>query len=118
MPRRRPDRLPDPRRRPLLPRGQSAPRPRPRLERPADPGAWDGPEPCRPAPPHPRRCPGPDRPGRGASPEGGSVTGNGGPKVAVLYNAPVLPAGHADAVAEGDVVAVARTVAEALTRHN
>lgn len=40
-----------------------------------------------------------------------------GPRVAVLFNEPVLPGGHPDAVAEADVVAVARAIAEALTRH-
>ena len=34
-----------------------------------------------------------------------------------MYNAPVLPDGHPDAIAEADVVDVARTVAEALSRH-
>lgn len=37
-----------------------------------------------------------------------------GPRVAVLFNAPVLPAGHPDAVSESDVVAVAQAVAGAL----
>jgi D-alanine-D-alanine ligase len=40
------------------------------------------------------------------------------PRVAVLYNAPVLPPGHPDGIAEADVVDVARTVAESLARHH
>jgi D-alanine-D-alanine ligase len=35
----------------------------------------------------------------------------------VLYNAPILPAGHPDAIAEADVVAVAAAVAGALREH-
>ncbi len=37
-------------------------------------------------------------------------------RAAVLYNAPVLPAGHPDSASEADVVAVARVVSDALTR--
>lgn len=37
-------------------------------------------------------------------------------RVAVLYNAPALPPGHPDAASEGDVVAVARAVADGLAR--
>ena len=39
------------------------------------------------------------------------------PRVVVLYNAPVLPPGHPDAVAEADVLDVARSVAAALGPH-
>jgi D-alanine-D-alanine ligase len=38
-------------------------------------------------------------------------------RVTVLYNAPVLPTAHPDAVAEADVVQVAHVVAGALTAH-
>jgi D-alanine-D-alanine ligase len=41
----------------------------------------------------------------------------GGPTATVLYNAPGLPPGHADAASEADVVDVARVVAEALREH-
>lgn len=37
------------------------------------------------------------------------------PRVAVVYNEPTLPPDHPDAVSEGDVVAVARTVADCLS---
>jgi D-alanine-D-alanine ligase len=37
------------------------------------------------------------------------------PQVAVVYNEPVLPADHPDAVSEGDVVEVARAVADGLS---
>jgi D-alanine-D-alanine ligase len=37
-------------------------------------------------------------------------------KVAVLYNEPTLPPDHPDSASEADVVAVARTVSDALTR--
>jgi D-alanine-D-alanine ligase len=40
-----------------------------------------------------------------------------GPTVAVVYNDPVLPAGHPDAASEADVIAVARGVSEALALH-
>lgn len=39
------------------------------------------------------------------------------PRVAVLYNAPVLPADHPDHASEAGVVAVARSVSEALKAH-
>jgi len=39
------------------------------------------------------------------------------PKVAVLFNAPILPPGHSDAIAEADVLEVARRVAAALETH-
>jgi D-alanine-D-alanine ligase len=37
-------------------------------------------------------------------------------RVAVLYNAPILPPDHPDFLSEADVIAVARTVADSLTR--
>jgi D-alanine-D-alanine ligase len=37
-----------------------------------------------------------------------------GPRVAVVYNEPVLPAGHPDAISEADVVLVAKAVGAAL----
>lgn len=40
-----------------------------------------------------------------------------GPRVAVVYNRPVLPPGHPDATSEGDVVRVAEAVAGALERN-
>lgn len=43
-----------------------------------------------------------------------SVASIGRVRVAVLYNAPALPAGHPDAASEADVVAVADAVASAL----
>jgi D-alanine-D-alanine ligase len=39
-------------------------------------------------------------------------------KVAVLYNAPMLPPDHPDSASEADVADVARVVAEALVRHD
>lgn len=41
------------------------------------------------------------------------MSGNG-PRVAVVYNEPVLPAGHPDAISEADVVRVAKAVGAAL----
>jgi D-alanine-D-alanine ligase len=39
------------------------------------------------------------------------------PRVTVFYNAPILPAGHPDSIAEADVSEVARTIAAALGAH-
>ena len=39
------------------------------------------------------------------------------PRAAIVFNAPVLPAGHPGALAEADVVPVARAIADALNRH-
>jgi D-alanine-D-alanine ligase len=43
------------------------------------------------------------------------MTTDNGPRVVVLYNEPILPDDHPDAVAEAEVIEVAQAVAEALT---